>query len=113
MYGLGASETVLGRILAGRRSRFVLATKVGGRMKPGDPSSGGLSGRHVRESCEASLKRLRTDYLDMYMPHMWDPYAPLEETLGALDRLRIAGKVGTYRDKVQIEPQDPKDIEVK
>ncbi len=93
IYGYGASESLLGKILAKRRSKVVLATKVLGQMKPGDPSSGGLSRRHITQGLEASLKRLRTDYVDLYMPHGWDPAVPLQETLEALHDAKQAGKV--------------------
>lgn len=92
IYGRGASEEMLGKILRGRRSKVLLATKVLGRMDPADASSGGLSRRHIMAGLEASLKRLKTDYVDLYMPHGWDPAVPLEESLEAFDRLRAAGK---------------------
>jgi aryl-alcohol dehydrogenase-like predicted oxidoreductase len=93
IYGRGASEEMLGRILKKRRSRFLLATKLLGQMKLGDPSTGGLSARWIKKALDGSLKRLKTDYLDLYMPHGWDFEVPLEETLEALDRAVTAGKV--------------------
>lgn len=93
IYGRGASEEMLGKILRGRRSQVLLATKVLGRMDPSDPSSGGLSRRHILEGLEASLRRLKTDWVDLYMPHGWDPAVPLEESLEAFDRAVTAGKV--------------------
>ncbi|MEK7857944.1 MAG: aldo/keto reductase [Elusimicrobiota bacterium] len=93
IYGRGASETMLGKLLGKRRSKVLLASKVLGQMKLGDPASGGLGRKHVRAGLEASLKRLKTDYLDLYMPHGWDQEVPLEETLEALDRAVLAGKV--------------------
>lgn len=93
VYGRGAAEELLGRVLGARRQRLLLATKVLGRMREDDPSSGGLSARHIEEAAEGSLRRLRTDRLDLYMPHGWDPAVPLEETLEALHRLVKAGKV--------------------
>lgn len=93
IYGRGASETLLGKILGPRRKKVALATKVLGQMKEGDPSSGGLSRRHIVAACEASLKRLRTDYLDLYMPHAIDPEVPEDESLEAFDSLVRAGKV--------------------
>lgn len=93
IYGYGASERMLGKILKGRRPSFVLATKVLGEMRPGDPASGGLSGKHIREGLDASLRRLRTDYVDLYMPHGPDPRVPLEETLEALEKARACGKI--------------------
>lgn len=93
IYGRGASESMLGRILKGRRPKVLLATKLLGRMRLGDPSSEGLSRRRVAEALEESLRRLRTDYVDLYMPHGWDPAVPIEETLDALDRAVRDGKV--------------------
>lgn len=93
IYGRGASEELLGRLLKKRRSRVLLATKVLGDMREGDPSSGGLSRRHILEAAEASLRRLKTDVLDLYMPHGIDPAVPAEESLEAFDRLKRAGKV--------------------
>lgn len=93
VYGRGAAEETLGRVLGPRRQRLLLASKVLGRMKEDDPSSGGLSARHIAEAVEGSLRRLRTDRLDLYMPHGWDPAVPVEEWLEALDRCVAAGKV--------------------
>lgn len=93
IYGYGAAETMLGKVLGKRRSKVLIATKVLGRMRPEDPSSGGLSARRIKEALEESLRRLKTDYVDLYMPHGWDPEVPLEETLRALDDARRAGKV--------------------
>ncbi len=94
IYGYGAAETMLGKILGKRRrAKVLLATKVLGQMRPGDPSSGGLSRRHVKQALDESLKRLRTDYVDLYMPHGWDVEVPIEETLEALHRAVAAGKV--------------------
>ena len=89
----GAAESVLGRALSGaRRSSYVLATKV--FYPTGDtPTERGLSRKHVREACDASLRRLGTDYLDLYQAHRWDPDTPLEETLRAFDDLVRQGKV--------------------
>jgi aryl-alcohol dehydrogenase-like predicted oxidoreductase len=94
IYGRGAAEEMLGRLLKGRRrAKVLLATKVLGRMRPDDPASGGLSARWIARALEASLRRLKTDRVDLYMPHGWDPAVPLEETLEALDRAVRAGKV--------------------
>jgi aryl-alcohol dehydrogenase-like predicted oxidoreductase len=93
IYGRGASEEMLGRLLKKRRGRVLLATKVLGEMRPGDRSSGGLSARHIEEALEDSLRRLRTDHVDLYMPHGIDPEVPAEESLAAFDRLKRAGKV--------------------
>ncbi len=93
IYGRGASESMLGRILGKKRSKLIIATKVLGEMRAGDPSSGGLSRRHINEALEGSLRRLKTDYVDLYMPHGWDPAVPLVETLEALDSAKKAGKI--------------------
>lgn len=94
VYGRGAAEEVLGRLLRGRRrDKFLIATKVLGGMDPKDTSAGGLSARWIARALEGSLRRLRTDRVDLYMPHGWDPAVPLDETLEALDRAVRAGKV--------------------
>lgn len=93
IYGRGASEEMLGRLLKGRRRKILLATKVLGQMKPGDASTGGLSARWITKALEGSLKRLKTDWLDLYMPHGWDVEVPLEESLGAFEKAAKAGKV--------------------
>ena len=91
-YTGGASETILGNILQGRRDRFVLATKVG--IKTGDaPHEQGLSAEAITHAIEESLRRLRTDYVDLYYLHQPDYKVGLEESLAALDRLVQAGKV--------------------
>jgi aryl-alcohol dehydrogenase-like predicted oxidoreductase len=94
IYGRGAAETMLGRLLKGRRrGKFLVATKVLGRMLPDDPASGGLSARWIARALDGSLRRLKTDRVDLYMPHGWDPDVPLDETLEALDRAVRAGKI--------------------
>lgn len=88
----GGSEELLGEILGARRKQIVLATKFGMAMD----SSGqreGASRRYIMEEVEASLKRLRTDWIDLYQQHQPDPLTPIEETLGALDELVRQGKV--------------------
>lgn len=91
-YSNGQSETMLGELLDEKRKDIVLATKVG--FRSGDAiTQAGLSRRHILASCEASLKRLRTDYIDLYIVHKEDPFTPLEETLCALNDLVRAGKV--------------------
>lgn len=88
----GGSETILGQVLAGRRERVVLATKFGNSM--GDDGHVARSSRlYVRRAVDASLKRLRTDYIDLYQLHRHDGVTPLEETLTALDELVKEGKV--------------------
>lgn len=93
VYGRGAAEEVMGEALAGYpRSSYVLATKVYFPVGDG-PNDRGLSRKHIMESCHASLRRLRTDYLDLYQCHRFDDETPLEETLRALDDLVRQGKV--------------------
>ena len=92
VYSDGLSEEIVGKALKGRRDRVLLATKA--RMPMGDgPNDAGLSRHHIIRSCEASLRRLGTDYIDLYQVHEWDGQTPLEETLGALDDLVNSGKV--------------------
>ncbi len=90
--GPGASESQLGRLLAGRRGRFVLATKFGLPMSD-SPSERGASRRWIVQAVEHSLRRLQTDYIDLYQIHFPDPQTPIVETLRALDDLVRAGKV--------------------
>jgi aryl-alcohol dehydrogenase-like predicted oxidoreductase len=92
VYSGGWSEEIVGEVLKGRRDRTLLATKV--RMPMGDgPNDAGLSRHHIIEGCEASLRRLGTDHIDLYQVHEWDGQTPLEETLAALDHLVQSGKV--------------------
>jgi aryl-alcohol dehydrogenase-like predicted oxidoreductase len=92
VYSDGASEEILGEVLDGRRGDVLIATKV--RFRVGDgPNDVGLSRHHVIRGCEASLRRLRTDYIDLYQVHEWDGVTPLEETLEALAYLVDCGKV--------------------
>jgi aryl-alcohol dehydrogenase-like predicted oxidoreductase len=88
----GRTEEIVGAWLQGKRDRFVLATKCRLRVGPG-PNDEGLSRRHVLKAAEDSLRRLRTDYLDLYQAHAPDPETPLEETLRAFDDLVRQGKV--------------------
>lgn len=92
MYSDGASETMLGEVLQGRRDRLLIATKVRMAVGPG-PNDAGLSRHHLIAQCEASLRRLRTDHIDLYQMHEWDGLTPVEETLEALDTLVRSGKV--------------------
>lgn len=92
-YGLGAAERVMAQALAGyRRESYVLATKVYFPMGEG-PTEGGLSRKQVIEQCNASLRRLGTDYVDLYQCHRYDDETPLDETVRALDDLVRQGKV--------------------
>jgi aryl-alcohol dehydrogenase-like predicted oxidoreductase len=93
MYSSGASEEIIGNALTdGRRDRLLLATKARFPMGPG-PNDAGLSRHHLIEACEASLRRLQTDHIDLYQMHEWDGQTPLEETLAALEHLQSTGKV--------------------
>jgi aryl-alcohol dehydrogenase-like predicted oxidoreductase len=92
VYSRGQSEELVGHAIAGRRERVVLATKA--RFAMGDgPNEAGLSRHHLIRACEASLRRLGTDYIDIYQVHEWDGQTPLEETLDTLDTLVRSGKV--------------------
>ncbi len=92
IYSNGLSESILGEALGGRRKEVLIATKAFARM--GElPNDIGLSRHHIIEACEASLRRLGTDYIDLYQVHSMDSLTPMEETLRALDDLVRAGKV--------------------
>ena len=93
MYGWGHNETVVGRAIKGRRDRVVLATKFGQTQNPGGPN--GVNGRpdYVIAACEASLKRLNEDVIDLYYQHRVDPNVPVEDTVGAMAKLVEQGKV--------------------
>src|SRR6185295_12993804 len=92
VYGGGASEEILGEALVGRRDKIVLATKARFNMQGGINTDGNSRINLVAE-CERSLKRLRTDWIDLYQVHQWDGETPVEETMGVLDSLVKAGKV--------------------
>jgi aryl-alcohol dehydrogenase (NADP+) len=92
VYNAGVSEEFTGRALQGVRRDIVLATKLHGRMGPA-PNDAGQSRKHIIEAVEQSLRRLGTDYIDLYQVHRFDPDSPLDETLGALDDLVRSGKV--------------------
>ena len=92
VYSGGLSEEIVGEALKGRRDKVLLATKA--RMPMGDgPNDAGLSRHHLIAACEASLRRLGTDYIDLYQVHEWDGQTPLDETMEALDTLVRDGKV--------------------
>jgi aryl-alcohol dehydrogenase-like predicted oxidoreductase len=93
VYSQGLSETILGKWLKGKkRDDLIIATKVRFEMGKG-PNDSGLSRKHIMAGIDGSLKRLGTDYVDLYQVHMWDPSTPLEETLGTLDGFVKCGKV--------------------
>ena len=94
MYSLGVSEEVTGRALRefGRLDELVIATKVNYPMSDG-PNMRGLSRKHIVQGCEASLRRLGIDTIDLYQIHRFDPHTPIDETLGALEHLVQSGKV--------------------
>lgn len=95
MYGGGANEELIGRALAGKRDKVFLATKFGIVRDAVDPKKRGYNGRpeYVRQACDASLKRLGVDVIDLYYQHRVDPATPIEDTVGAMARLIEAGKV--------------------
>jgi aryl-alcohol dehydrogenase-like predicted oxidoreductase len=95
VYNRGVSEEIVGRALKanGKRDRIVLATKVHGRMDDDDILAAGNNRRHIIAQCDASLRRLQTDYIDLYQIHRPDSNVPIDETLRALDDLIRAGKV--------------------
>jgi aryl-alcohol dehydrogenase-like predicted oxidoreductase len=95
IYHRGRSEEVVGRALRhnGRRAQVVLATKVHGAMDDHDPNAWGTSRRHILEPCDASLRRLQTEYIDLYQLHRPMSTIPIDETLRALDDLVRSGKV--------------------
>jgi len=95
-YSRGRSEEIIGEHLGSdpvKRDRLVIATKYSKNLDPKDPNAGGASRKSIIAACEASLRRLRTDYIDLYWQHYEDPFASLEETMRALDDLVRAGKV--------------------
>lgn len=92
VYSAGLSEEIIGQAIAKRRDQVLLATKARMRMGNG-PNDAGLSRYHLIRACEASLRRLQTDYIDLYQVHEWDGQTPLEETLETLDTLVRSGKV--------------------
>jgi len=106
--GKGGSERFLGEVLEGRRDRVVLATKFGGDMGAGTKARG--SRDYIRRAIDASLERLRTDYVDLYQYHTPDHVTPYEETFGALDELVREGKV-RYVGHSNLEPADIEEVD--
>lgn len=92
IYSSGTSEEILGEAIKGKREQLLLATKARFPMGPG-PNDGGLSRHHLMRACDASLKRLGVDHIDLYQVHEWDGLTPVEETMAALDALITSGKV--------------------
>src|SRR5665647_717282 len=94
MYGVGRNEELVGRAIRGRRDQVILATKFG-NMRGREGQFLGVNGRpdYVRECCEASLKRLGVEVIDLYYQHRVDPNTPIEDTVGAMAELVRAGKV--------------------
>ena len=95
-YTKSHSEKIIGDHVGAhpaRRDRLVIATKFSGNLYPGDPNGGGSGRKSIVSACENSLRRLRTDYIDLYWLHNWDVHTPIEETMAALDDLVRAGKV--------------------
>jgi len=92
VYNIGRTEEILGQIIAGRRDRFILASKVGNKMGDG-PLDSGLSPAAIRAGIDASLRRLNTDYVDLYYLHQPDYSTPLEQSLATMDELVRAGRV--------------------
>ncbi|MFC7447201.1 aldo/keto reductase [Rhodococcus daqingensis] len=92
-YRDGESESILGGLLGSRRDRFVLATKYSASRDGSDPNAAGNHRKNLMSSLETSLRRLRTDRIDLYWVHLWDPHTPVEETMRALDDAVRAGKI--------------------
>lgn len=93
LYTNGTSEKFVGRFLEGRRDQFVLATKYSFNQRQGDPNAGGNHRKHLKEALDGSLKRLNTDYIDLYWVHVYDGVTPIEELMRALDDAVRAGKI--------------------
>jgi aryl-alcohol dehydrogenase-like predicted oxidoreductase len=95
VYGPHTNEELLGRVFTGRRQEVTIATKFGIVRDPANPSARGVSGRpqYVKQSCDASLRRLQVEVIDLYYQHRVDPDVPIEETVGAMGQLVQAGKV--------------------
>ncbi len=95
IYGMGRNEELVGKAIAGRRDEVFLATKFGIVRNPNDPTARGVSGKpdYIRACCEASLKRLNVESIDLYYQHRVDPDVPIEETIGAMSELIREGKV--------------------
>src|SRR3954466_15597819 len=96
VYTKGHSEKIIGDFIGrdrSRRDRVVIATKFFGNLYPGDPNGGGAGRKSIMAACEQSLRRLKTDYIDLYWMHAWDHHTPIDETIRVLDDLVRSGKV--------------------
>jgi len=96
VYTRGHSEKIIGDYVgrvSSKRDRLVIATKFYGTLFPSDPNAGGAGRKSIFDACNHSLRRLQTDYIDLYWMHCWDKHTPIEETMGAFDDLVRAGKV--------------------
>lgn len=93
VYQAGRSEEAIGAALTGKREQALIATKVHNPVEPGGPNDQGASRQHILQGVEASLRRLNSDYIDLYQIHRWDAETPLEESMRAFDDLLRAGKV--------------------
>jgi aryl-alcohol dehydrogenase-like predicted oxidoreductase len=96
MYGPFTNEILVGKAISGKRGQVILATKFGFQRDPLNPKARAISGKadYVRAACEASLKRLNVERIDLYYQHRVDPATPIEETIGAMADLKKAGKIG-------------------
>lgn len=95
-YNYGHSEKIIGDNVASdnyRREGVVIATKFGANLRDGDPNGGGANRKSIIAACEQSLRRLQTDYIDLYWMHWWDKFTPIDETMAAMDSLVKSGKV--------------------
>ncbi len=95
VYGPYKNEELVGKAIRGKRDELIIATKFGIVRDPGNPQARGVSGQpeYIRKACEGSLKRLGTDYIDLYYQHRVDPNTPIEETVGAMAELKKEGKI--------------------
>jgi aryl-alcohol dehydrogenase-like predicted oxidoreductase len=91
-YAEGESERIVGRLVAAEREQWVLSTKYTLSMRPHDPNAGGTHRKSLVQALEGSLRRLRTDYIDLYWVHIWDEFTPVDEVVRALDDVVSAGK---------------------
>lgn len=93
VYARGVSETILGKAIKGKRDKLVIASKCHGKMSDDDPNAWGNSRKHVVEACDASLRRLQTDWIDLYQIHRPQPEIPIDETLRGMEDLVRTGKI--------------------